>query len=252
MRHVDVDRLREIMGDEEYERWREEAVEHVESIRGLSHEERSAYFQRHNNWVQLYQHLSYLSHNKCWYSESPEGASEFEIDHFRPKNRSRNADGVTILEDGYWWLAYDETNFRLSGSLVNRRRRDRFDPTKKVVGKGDYFPLDLEQCQACEPEGDLDYEVTYLLDPTNFQDVTLIAFDKDGKVVPTFRKGTFEYERASVSIDFLGLDHTPLNRQRQTIWKQCEIEIEKAAQKIKSNMGGSLRAKDYKRSTFFY
>jgi hypothetical protein len=209
----------------------------------MTHEQRSLYFTNHPEWTQFYASLSELSSHKCWYSETPEGACEFEVDHFRPKNRSKNINGEIILPDGYWWLAYNIFNFRLSGSLVNRRRRDRFIADEEIKGKGDYFPLKLDECQASLPYGDLDFEINYLLDPTKFRDTTLLGFDKDGKPIPTATHGTFDYERASISIEYLGLDHTPLNRQRKQVWENCENEILEISRKIKNNLNEAMRNK---------
>lgn len=236
MRFIDKDKLKEVMGEKAFNSWRAKAKRHLIAIKKMNHKERSAYFGKNHDWTELYEHLSLLSNHKCWYSETPEGGNEFEIDHFRPKNRSKHSDGKVILKDGYWWLAYEETNFRIVGSLVNRRREDRFDRNEEILGKGDYFPLDLINGEACSPHEDLDCEVVFLLDPTEFLDTTLISFDKDGKIMPTSDKGTFEYERAQTSIEFLGLDHTPLKRERKKVWEKCEREIKKISTKINKSV----------------
>lgn len=243
MRYIDINNINRHLADDRYQDWLATAQVHLQNIQNLDHAGRSAYFARNGDWSSLYDVLSALSFNKCWYSESPEGASEFEVDHYRPKNRSKQKDGTILSPDGYWWLAYEISNFRLTGSLVNRRRRDRFNASEEVLGKGDYFPLNLVDGQLIDANGDLDYELPYLLDPLVFHDTTLLGFDKDGKPIPTAEDGTFEYERAEISIDFLGLDHTPLNRQRKQVWENCENEIVEISKKIKNSIGGVLRSK---------
>lgn len=243
MRYIDIKTINKHLTDERYQEWLVTAQTHLQAIRTLNHKERSVYFSKNGDWSKLYDVLSELSFHKCWYSESPEGACEFEVDHYRPKNRSKQNNGDVLYNDGYWWLAYEISNYRFTGSLVNRRRKDRFNSSEEVLGKGDYFPLNLAEGQMVEVDGDLDYEIPYLLDPLIFHDTTLLGFDKDGKPIPTAENGTFEYERAEISIDFLGLDHTPLNRQRKQVWENCEKEIIEISKKIKNSIGGALRAK---------
>lgn len=71
----------------------------------------------------------------------------------------------------YWWLAFDYMNFRACGNVGNRK-------------KGGWFPLkDGSLCSTysapCEES-----ETRYLLDPVDDDDVALIAFDEEGKVIP--------------------------------------------------------------------
>ena len=54
-----------------------------------------------------------MSYGKCWYSESLDPQSFFDVDHYRPKLEARRSDDVT--DPGYAWLAFSE-NFRLSGA----------------------------------------------------------------------------------------------------------------------------------------
>jgi len=60
-------------------------------------------------------------YGKCWYSEARESVSSYHVDHFRPKGAIRDEDG-----EGYWWLAFEWTNYRISGQLINTKKGDVF------------------------------------------------------------------------------------------------------------------------------
>lgn len=215
--------------------WLNTANQHLENIRILSTNERSTYWANNNFWRELYSTLSELSGHKCWYSESPENSSEWEIEHYRPKAISKNENGVVIREDGYWWLSYHWKNFRLAGSLVNKLRKDRFENGTEVYGKGNYFPL-VQDSLVAQPEDFIcNCENTLLIDPTNPIDVTLISFDSNGDVYPSFNEtdSIINNKKAVLSIKFYGLDHTPIQRSRIKIWQKCETIVETANNYIK-------------------
>ena len=79
-------------------------------------------------WSALREHLLEMSYNKCWYSEARESVSRFQVDHFRPHGRSKQA--TKEFSAGYSWLAFDHLNFRLAGVLRggcgNLNSRDRW------------------------------------------------------------------------------------------------------------------------------
>jgi len=243
MRFIDIGKLKEVMGEAKFNEWVEKAKNHFIELKKLDKKDRAKYFKDHGDWTSLYSFLSELSHHKCWYSEAPENSCAWDVDHFRPKNRARNYDGTIFLPEGYWWLAYEWENFRLSGGIVNRRVKDKFNDSEEVYGKGDYFPLDLNICKPCKPDGDLDNEIPYLLDPTSFKDTTLIGFDKDGRPISNYPDGTFEAEKVYKSIEFLSLDHSVLNRNRKEVWENTENEIVEISRKLKEEENSALREK---------
>lgn len=248
MRHIDTSKLKSLMGDAKYNAWVAKAATHLAELRKRNKKGRAEYLTAHGDWTELYAFLSDLSENKCWYTEAPENSGEWEVDHYRPKNRAKNNDGSVTLPDGYWWLAYEWKNYRLAGSFVNKRRKDKFDDKEEVHGKGDYFPLDLNSCVPCAVDGDIDDEVPYLLDPTSFYDTTLIGFDKDGVPISNFPKGTFEFDKVNISIDFLHLDNVVLNRNRSEVWNNIEHEINEVSKKLKHSANQALRNKVYNES----
>lgn len=227
MRHIDksiVSQFAKKIG------WAEKEKAHFEAIEDLSPNERSAYFNGHRDWNEFQPIMIQEFGYKCWYSEAKIGSGDFEIDHFRPKNRSRQHDGAELKKNGYWWLAYNWENFRLSGSLINKRRRDRLNDCNDVEGKGDYFPLYLDAeergtiAEDCSP---ITCELPILLDPFCSYDVDLISFDENGEVITNSNNPLDEF-RALKSIEFYHLDLDQLNYLRSQIWNNCVEEIEDA------------------------
>jgi predicted CopG family antitoxin len=231
MRYINIDRLpviyNHLHGEGAFEIWVQIAEQHLTKIRALSKKERADYWAKNNHWGGLYSALSNLSEGKCWYTEAPENSAEWEIEHYRPKAKAIIKNQLT-LNDGYWWLSYYWRNFRLTGSLVNKRRKDRFTEEEDVLGKGNFFPLE-ETSPCAEPE---DFycreERPLLLDPVKPRDCLLLSFDKNGDVFPTyFEEGnSYLMNKAVVSIEYYGLRHTPLIRGRSKIWQACDSIVD--------------------------
>jgi hypothetical protein len=203
------------------------------AMNGMSIVEKKEYIRNHPEWNQLQPIMLSLSNNKCWYSEAPIGNGDFEVDHFRPKSRSKQkvdytnpkSASITHKPNGYWWLAYEWHNYRLSGALANKRRRDRLGDGIEVHGKGDYFPLDCNDVgRVANDEETTNCEIPILLDPINQEDVSLLTFDSNGEIISA---GTDDYEHNRVlqTIFYYHLDLEQLNKERLAAWKDCEREI---------------------------
>jgi hypothetical protein len=99
-------------------------------------------------WGKLKQHLIDMFHGKCGYCEALFATTSFgDVEHYRPKGR--------VSEDknhkGYYWLAYNPTNYLPACQLCN-------EPAKR-----DHFPIDGIRASS---EGDaLEAEVPLLLNP---------------------------------------------------------------------------------------
>jgi hypothetical protein len=236
MRPININNLSkiydEIHGKGSFQMWQNEANKHLDNLKKLSHKGRKKYLNRHNYWAKLYSALSILSHGKCWYTESPANSSEWEIEHFRPKLRSKAENGEVLRTDGYWWLSYYWRNFRLAGTLVNKIRRDRFKTDSKPYGKGNFFPLDLANggVIASPFDNHCGSETAYLLDPVSPRDTQYISFDENGEAIENADSvdDAFNFKRAGLSIYFYGLNHTPIAIARKQIWESCKNEIELA------------------------
>jgi uncharacterized protein (TIGR02646 family) len=182
------------------------------------------------HWGVLKEWLLALSAGKCWFSEVREMYSHYDVEHFRPKKEAKALDAS--LRDGYWWLAFDYMNFRVCGNVGNRK-------------KGGWFPLkDGSLCsthaQQCEES-----ETRYLLDPIDDDDVALIAFDEEGKVIPMPGSSIWEQERVTETVRRLKLnEHAPLAEARRKIWQQVDLLIEDFDKaKSRCGMGNNPGAK---------
>lgn len=204
--------------------WLDKANRLTEQLKAAkTSEDRKAIIEKNNSmWSDIKDWLVKLSHGKCWYSEAKEIFSIYDVDHFRPKNSAKNLDNSK--REGYWWLAFDWKNYRLSGSVGNRLLKDDKDITR---GKWDYFPL-KENCRpASSPNDDLRDELYYLLDPTNPNDPLLLSFDETGNPVPVIEvDGSWATERVKVTINLLHLDYVPLVEERRKIWELCRRKLD--------------------------
>lgn len=176
--------------------------------------ERNDLIDKHSgHWGKLKPWLLALSGGKCWFTEAREIASHLDVEHFRPKKSARNAKGPE--RDGYWWLAFDYMNFRIAGTVPNRK-------------KGVWFPLRYgSQCSTYDHpcEGD---EVSHFLDPTNAHDVTLLAFDEEGKAVPAPGIDRWERVRVKRTVERLKLtEHQALAEERRKTWQNATKLINK-------------------------
>ena len=167
-----------------------------------------------------------MSHNKCWYSEAKEIFSLYDVDHFRPKKRAKQLDGTE--REGYWWLTFDWKNYRISGTIGNRRYKDKEGVTG---GKGDYFPLKPDTPAATNPSFDVEDEIIYILDPTDPLDPLFLTFLEDGKAYPAVSdKESWAHERAETTIKLLHLNYFLLKDERIVVWQMCNrliIEIDR-------------------------
>ncbi|MES2922104.1 MAG: hypothetical protein V4819_11185 [Verrucomicrobiota bacterium] len=153
-------------------------------------------------------------HNKCWYSEAYESVSPTHVDHFRPKGRVKD-DLTGVFESGYWWLAFNWKNYRISGHLLNSK-------------KGDLFPIVQGKRGTHDDETSLELEAPVLIDPLSDQ-ARLISFqvDEDGCLaVPAPGCHPSEQRRAERTIEIIGLNlRDRLNKKRKVTWDKAEGHI---------------------------
>ncbi|NOC84542.1 hypothetical protein [Ruegeria sp. HKCCD6428] len=183
--------------------------------------DRKQYVKDHADlWSALREHLLEMSNKKCWYSEARESVSRFQVDHFRPHGRSKQA--PKQFSPGYSWLAFDLLNFRLAGVLCNTQNREHSEET---VGKGDWFPLRDPASRATFEDQDCSNETPVLLDPTCPDDPPKLSFRDDGSVEPSPSVEGDDAECVRVAVDLLGLNQSVLNRNRAIVWRSCRRKI---------------------------
>ena len=195
--------------------------------------ERNELIDKNNDhWGKLKPWLLTLSYGKCWFTEARDIASHLDVEHYRPKKASRNSKGP--IRDGYWWLAFDYRNLRIAGTVPNRM-------------KGPWFPL--RYASPCSTyrrrcEGD---EIAHFLDPTNAYDVTLLAFDEEGKAIPAPGTSRWEQLRVMRTVRRLKLtEHKALAEERRKLWERVTSQIncyEKAISESRHSAAAREKAK---------
>jgi len=173
-------------------------------------------------WSALKDSLANLSNDKCWYCEIKQERSDNAVDHFRPKNRVADTNPV---HEGYWWLAFEHTNFRYSCTFCNSQRKN--PETGETEGKGDKFPLLPETPRAKDP-GEENDESPALLDPCVLQDTLLLDFLNSGEPCAKYPSHPIRKLRAEESIKLYHLDHPGLIERRRILAARIESWINKA------------------------
>lgn len=183
--------------------------------------ERKAFIEKKGHvWRAFGRYLAKMSYGKCWYSESNDPQSFFDVDHFRPKKAAKRA--AATEDDGYPWLAFSVENFRYSAGRSNRLSTD--ETTEETVGKGSWFPLlDGSPCASWDDRC-LNTEMPVLLDPTVRSDVALIDINPDdGRAVASMTcLGDVKRLRASKSIELYGLNLGNLITARKRVMRDVE------------------------------
>ena len=202
---------------EQWKDWLKTAQEHHKEVKRLhdkgKKKERNEYIDsKSGHWGKLKPWLSALSKGKCWFTEGRDICSHLDVEHFRPKKEAKDE---VAERDGYWWLAFDYTNFRFAGNVPNRM-------------KGGWFPLHQNSvCSKfdCRCE---ETESPYLIDPIRKVDVGLLAFNEEGNAIPSAEADTaWEKERVNESIKRLKLNaHDILPEERRRVWQRVSQYID--------------------------
>lgn len=185
-------------------------------------EERKALFVRYRRrWTAVKDAFEEHSKGKCWYVECRSPGADNDIDHYRPK--SRVADDRT--HPGYYWLAFEWRNLRLSCQRANRPRRGW--KHSATGGKSANFPLVNPQKRARAPDDDLSAEIPAIVDPTNPGDVAMLTFGASGEVeLVSERKGEFIAEaKLEASRLHLHLNWPRFRDDRVTLYNEIERSV---------------------------
>ncbi|OGV45786.1 MAG: hypothetical protein A2017_17950 [Lentisphaerae bacterium GWF2_44_16] len=202
--------------------WHKKAAYAAKEVAGTPDDERSKIINKKACiWQEIKDCLAKLSHKKCWYCESNIDRSDNAVDHFRPKNAVSG-----IIHSGYWWLAFEETNYRFSCTFCNSKRKT----SSTSGGKQDEFPLLDEAKRAYSKNDDLDAEQPLLLDPLNESDVALLWFDQNGEAQPhptlCKNKNGYNYKKVEKSIKLYHLNCQDTLEKRLYLASQIENKLQ--------------------------
>lgn len=191
------------------------------TLETLSDRERKVFIEKKAPiWRSFSRCLAKMSYGKCWYSESNDPQSFFDVDHFRPKKEAKRSEGVA--DDGYPWLAFSWDNFRYSAGRSNRLSKD--ETTDETRGKGSWFPVMTGSAIASWDSRCEQLEKPVLLDPTIRADVALIDVNPDDGRVEASRTciGPEKQLRASRSIELYGLNLPRLVDARKIVLRDVQ------------------------------
>jgi len=170
----------------------------------FSPEDRKDYIKKKGQiWRDFAPYLSQMSHGKCWYSESNDPQSFFDIDHFRPKLKSKRSEKQKN-DSGYEWLAFNWRNFRYSAICSNRLSTNA--DTNKIDGKGSWFPLMADSPKSTWSQRVTRLEKAVLLDPVKKSDIVLIEAKLDGRMGPVSKINKLNKYRVDESCKCYGLN----------------------------------------------
>lgn len=195
--------------------WLEEAEQLTEQLKNASsEEERKKIIEKNEKHWRSNTFRDWLIDQfkgKCWYSEAKESVSSYHVDHFRPKGRVTNLDGSS--SEGYWWLAFEWNNYRISGQLLN-------------VKKKDLFPLNYGHPAQPFDTPSFMIEAPVLLDPRKQNEASMISFDESGEATSAKNIDDDDKLRVNHTIDILGLNREPrLVKNRAEKWNKCFFAI---------------------------
>lgn len=214
-----------------------------------THANRANYFRNNGSWSLLKGWLANHSHGKCWYCEAKIERAPFDVDHFRPKLGVK-VDGVKLPGDsGYFWMAYEWWNFRLSCQRCNRPERDA---DGNLYGKANEFPLQDETKRCKGPGTSVSEEKPRLLDPCDDQDCQLLAHGIDGETKPFSEDGKWDSQRAKYTIRQLGLNAFSTPERKKKTWRALDDLIRLAGDRpeVLKNLEDHL-SPEHEYSSFF-
>jgi 5-methylcytosine-specific restriction endonuclease McrA len=196
---------------------------------------RAALIDRYRpRWTALREAFAAYSHDKCWYVECKNFGTDDDIDHYRPKSGVREEPG----HPGYYWLAFEWTNLRLSCHRANRPRTN--PETGETGGKAEHFPLIDPRTRARGPDDDLSLEVPALLDPTKPPDVALLSFKPNGEVdlSPQFKGEPLLEAKFEASRLLLHLNWPKFRDARVMLYNQIERIVDRGDREAPQNYSG--------------
>lgn len=173
--------------------------------------------------------LRKAQHDKCAFCESRFTHCGYgDVEHFRPKAASSNAESDELTRPGYYWLAYQWANLFFSCQLCNQRF------------KRNLFPLKNPRRRARSHQDSLDQEQPLLIDPAVTDPADDLGFRKEYVYA---RNGG---RRGQTTIDVLGLNRAELVEVRRdrlkVIQLLCEARNLLAAEVVRDPSAWNLAA----------
>ena len=211
--------------------------------------ERSIFLRKKASWTKLKKWLAEFSNEKCWYCEAYCRRAPLDVDHFRPK-LAVTIDRVELIDfDGYYWLAYQWWNFRISCQRCNRSEDDE---SNELRGKANEFPLQDESKRCNSISQNITQEIPKLLDPCVKADEGLLAHGLDGEVKPLAPGASWEYERSRYTIEILGFNSHSVPAYKREQWQSLYLLIELVGDvnEVKDQLQKHL-APEHEYSSFF-
>lgn len=145
---------------------------------------------------------------KCIFCESKFAAVSYgDVEHFRPKSGYIVSKGEPLVKPGYWWLAYEWTNYWASCQRCNQEF------------KKNYFPLHDEAKRAKAPGANLAFEKPLLPDPAKEDPRAFLEFRSE---IAFARGGS---PRGQACIDVVGLNREELVEIRREALKDLRFII---------------------------
>jgi uncharacterized protein (TIGR02646 family) len=153
-------------------------------------------------WTSAKSSLIAAQNGKCAFCESKFGHVAYgDVEHFRPKGGFHSKSNESLIQPGYWWLAYAWSNYWASCQICNQKF------------KKNLFPLGPTGVRATGPTDDLALEEALLIDPMQDDPETHIQFREEVAV------SRFPSSKGTVTIDTLGLNRPDLSEARLARWR---------------------------------
>jgi hypothetical protein len=237
MRFIDLEKIKPTVRDQIKALEDTKAAILAEPDPGL----RATLINRHRNrWTAFRDAFAAYSHDKCWYVECKNLGTDDDVDHFRPK--------LGVKEDpnhpGYYWLAFEWTNLRLSCHRANRPRTNA--ETGQTGGKAEHFPLIDPKARAMGPNDRLSLEVPALIDPTKPADVALLSFKPNGEadLSPQFKGQPIAETKFEVSRLIPHLNWPKFRDARVVLYNQIARTVDRGEREAPQNYAGLHPASD--------
>ncbi len=212
--------------------WLGRADERTKNLIQLGH-----YHEASSIWGEIKEVFFNLQHGKCVYCESnlkplKHGSVESDVEHYRPKGEvtiyPKPDDGFSYsfstgnAANGYYWLAYDLTNYAVCCKTCNTGL------------KGDRFPISGTRGTATQTSTELDQlELPLLVFP--YQDDPEDYFEFFGATLRLKNLTGHLYHRARVTLDFFRLAHVhsreDLYLERFAVIRQLYLAFENTVKK---------------------